>query len=304
MLGRIFSLNAVAGWSVGVLVMGLSTWTEAGDNSASISSDHQGPGANRWVPWERFTIAAGDEHDFSHPVATTTRHGGLVVAMQRHGNRGDSLCVVSGDSHGQTWSLPRVIHEADSGWELLPTGMGRLESGRLVLCAVSRRQMVGPVEPAQEQPAGVLRFHVRGHQMETRPLVYFSDDQGRTWIGGHWKPAQQFSAVTPCGHPLEKAGSIWLLAHGPVNQQAMNRRISSLSQWRSDDGGRTWEYVATIFQGELERNVSYGLADWARLPDQQLALLVEIHDPSRDRASVPGLPGRSVTTEVIPGSRR
>lgn len=296
MSGRIFALHAVAGWAAVVLLMGLSTWTEAGKKSVSISGDQQSPGAKRWVPWERFTIAAGDEHDFAHPVASTTRHGGLVVALQRHGDHGDSLCVVRGNSDGQNWTLPQVIHQADNGWELLPTGMGQLDSDRLIVCAVSRRQTVGQLDEVQEQPAGVPRFHVSGYRMETRPLVYFSDDQGRSWTGGHWEPAPQLSAVTPCGHLLEKSGSIWLLAHGPANQQAMNRQISSLTQWRSDDAGRTWRYVNTIFQGELEKNVSYGLADWARLPDQQLTLLVEIHDPSRGQGISPRI-ARSISND-------
>ena len=198
MSGRIVSLNPVAVWAAVVLLMGLSTRTGAGEDAVPISGVQQSPGAKRWVPWERFTIAAGDEHDFFHPVAATTRHGGLVVAMQRHGDHGNSLCVVRVDSHGQKWTLPQVIHQAGNGWELLPTGMGQLDSGRLIVCAVSRRETVGQLEEVQHQPAGGQRFHVSGYRMETRPLVYFSDDQGRSWTGGNWKPAPQLSAVIPC----------------------------------------------------------------------------------------------------------
>ena len=59
MLGRIVSLNPVAVWAAVVLLMGLSTRTEAGEDAVPISGVQQSSGAKRWVPWERFTIAAG-----------------------------------------------------------------------------------------------------------------------------------------------------------------------------------------------------------------------------------------------------
>ena len=268
-----------------------------GQNADGAPPKNDGPASSTgWVPWERFTVAASDANMID-PVAAATGDGRLVAVSRHRRKDGDRIEVTVGDSNGELWSLPAVIDEAEPGWELLPTGMGRLASGRLILCAVSRKVDSGQVVPTADKPSGVLRYRAGGFRIETVPHVYHSDDDGGTWREGNVDAAGSSSALTPCGRPIETDGTLILPAHGPANDAEMDGELSSLGLLRSEDNGETWRYVATIVRADVQETVSYGPADIARLPDGTLSAFIEVND----RGTGPGFSPRIARSTSMDG---
>lgn len=203
------------------------------------------------------------------------------------GERFSTLAECPDGSYMGTWE-DRFIRSRDKGetWERVegaridasyghPSVFGVLESGRWILIAGEsvKRTADAPMKHL-EYRGGYPVTAVRNHGMERWARSYYSDDEGRTWLGGQ-KILEPAVHVTPQrGFYFASDGTLLFNAYGCLSEEENDSYSSSVMLFRSTDEGESWGDMSVIARpepkkaDELQPEPRYTEAHLQMLPDE------------------------------------
>ena len=179
---------------------------------------------------------------------------------------GDLLAIVNGkisrsSDGGRTWNPVAGARLPDEPMNWYDSALGVLRSGRwLALKTTPNRHAVPPALDQDGAPRGDSHtwvgmrggypiMKVRNHFHDMSIQVWYSNDQGKVWLGG--RPFKgPFRWVNGMGKGFIEGplGTISVPVFGCVTKQEVDSYSSSNGVFRSTDGGQTWGDFSYIFR--------------------------------------------------------
>ena len=228
------------------------------------------PATGRWVLAERFKLPY-------MTMAAEMPNGDFMT--QEYGDDKRPRCFLRSSDGGRTWwpidDAKTIGNEVDHYGVVL----GVLKSGRWLGAVVRHVRPEKSVRPRHVgQRGGYAVFEVGGAQHDMEALIYYSDDEGKTWQGGEQVVRKPLAWAHPYGRFLELPdGTILLTAMGVERREAVDYYGSSCVIFRSQDGGQTWGDMSVVMPGgshpqkdEAQPNPRHNEVGVELLPDGSL----------------------------------
>lgn len=181
-------------------------------------------------------LSATEEHNRnSEGSFVELKDGTILFAYSRYSSEGwndhakADIVLIRSEDFGRTWSEPEVLVERPAGpGNVMSVSMLRLQSGRICMC-YGKKQYIG-------------------NCIDARPLLKYSDDEGRTWSEPEYIVAMPGYYVTNNDRLIQlKSGRLLLptanhrwagVDNQPDNFTIDYRAVDYV--FYSDDDGVTW----------------------------------------------------------------
>ena len=231
-----------------------------------------------------------DRQLFTGPVKGKCRGvvktaGGDLWALEE--TRPDEYQLRTSHDEGATWAAAQpiqgkeLVEKNESGHTPRP-GLGTVtRSGRRLLVFPRTLTKRGgyTLRYVETDENGYGIWQARGEKWRTALHVFYSDDNGVTWIGGD-KPIDASPlkhVVWPGGGILEDDdGTLVMNVWGDRTAEDVDRHIAGIVLLRSCDGGTSWGDPSVVAFGTPENGLRFNENSLAVLPDGTWIMLARV----------------------------